>query len=315
MSTAADSGPSGTVAVLLLAFGGPESLNDIEAFLGNILSGRKLSPEALAEITERYRKIGGRSPLSEITAGQAGALEVCLEKKGFPVKVYCGMRYWHPFIKESVKALAAFGHTKVVSLIMAPHYSGYTVKGYRDDLDLALGELGLDLELSFITEWYDNKQFQQAVAEKIEKQISGFKDPGKTAVIFTSHSLPVKFLGPDDPYVKQIRETVDGVVGLLKKPISWNIGFQSKGMIPGEWIGPPVDEILDSLPGEGYKNVLIVPIGFCADHVEVLYDIDIVYRKKAQKLGLNFARTESLNTSSRFIEGLSEVVLGKVRDE
>jgi ferrochelatase len=301
--------PETEKAVLLMAFGGVESLEQVEPFLRNILKGRPPSQKMVEEVKERYRLIGGKSPLREITLCQARALQESLGKrtKGtYPV--YTGMRYWHPYIKDTLNEIYKAGISKVIAIVMAPQKSDYTAGAYQGDLNSALEGLTPKPEIKFISEWYNSRNFLEGIAEKIVEGLSFFPNREKTAVIFSAHSLPLKFVGPKDPYRRQMEETIMGIMDITG-PLNWKLGYQSKGMIPGDWLGPDVDSIMEGLSEEGFENILLVPAGFVADHVETLYDIDIVYRKKAESLGLRFNRTPSLNDSPKLIDALTDIVL------
>ncbi len=301
------------IAVLLLSFGGPDSSEAIIPFLKNIIKGRSPTKQVVETMKERYCRIGWKSPITEITLMQAEALERELKNKTKgPLKVYVGMRHWHPFIKDALSEIADEGCKKVIAICMTPQSSNFSTNGYKKDLFDSLQCLKGKTEVTFVPEWYLNPSFQEAVAEKIDLAMAPFKGEGnKTAVIFSAHSLPLRFIGKDDPYVDQIQETIREVLSCTG-PLDWRLGYQSRGFIPGDWLEPSVDSILEKLPGEGYKNVLIVPIVFVSDHIETLYDIDILYREKAESLGLVFNRTESLNDSPKFINALAEIVMGEI---
>jgi len=326
------------IAVLLLAFGCPDSIESIEPFITNVMGGRKPSPNQLQKIKERYLMIGGRSPLLDITKKQAEALEKELnstssfsppykggDRGGRYFKVFVGMRYWHPFIKDTLNEIKNSGAERIVAVVMAPHYSKISTDGYIKAVNEAMAELtplfpplekggegGFDI--SFINNWHTHPLFLKTVAEKIKNGISYFsplipsplRGEGKgerVQVIFSAHSLPDK----DDLYVKQLNETIEGIIKLTGD-ISWHLGFQSKGMSAGEWLEPTVDSILDKLSEDGKKYILIVPVGFVSDNIETLYDIDIIYKETAKSLGLIFHRTESLNDSPKFIESLAAII-------
>ena len=297
-------------AILLLAFGGPDSAEAISPFLKNVMSGRTPSPEMIKTIKERYCKIGGKSPITEITRKQADALQKQLEKKSDAhLSVHIGMRHWHPFIKETLSEITDTGCKKIIAICMTPQRSNYSANWYEKDVFNGLEGLKEKPDVRFVSEWHMNQRFQEAVAKKINEAIIPFKENRqKTAVIFSAHSLPLKVMDNNDPYVSQLNETIKGILYVTGE-LDWKLGYQSKGLAPGEWLEPTVESILENLPGEGYKNVLIVPIVFVSDHVETLYDIDIVYRQQAEFLGLNFNRSKSLNDSPEFIEALSEVVM------
>ena len=297
-------------AVLLLAFGGADSIEAVPSFLKKVMKGRVPSPEALKIIKERYGEIGGKSPITEITRKQAEALQKLLERKSkVSIKVYFGMRNWHPFIKDTLSEIAETGCKKIIALCMTPQRSNYSVSGYGKDIFDSIESLKEKPEVLFVPEWHRNKNFQETVAEKIiEAMIPLKENGGKTAVIFSAHSLPYKVMDKDDPYVNQINETIKGVLSITGE-LDWKLAYQSRGLAPGEWLEPTVDSVLDGLPEQGYKNVVLVPIVFVSDHIETLYDIDIMYRKQAESLGLNFSRSKSLNDSPKFIEALSEIVM------
>src|SRR3990172_1266877 len=317
------------IAVLLLAFGCPDSTESIEPFITNVMGGRKPSPNQLQKIKERYLMSGGRSPLLDITKKQAEALEKELnstssfsppykvgDRGGKDFRVFVGMRYWHPFIKDTLNEIKNSGAERIVAVVMAPHYSKLSTGNYIKAVNEAMAELtppippflrGSEggLAISFINNWHIHPLFLEAVAEKIKKGISYFKDIDKAdiQIIFSAHSLPEK----DALYVKQLNETIEGIIKLTGD-ISWHLGFQSKGMSAGEWLEPTVDSILERLSKDGKKYILIVPVGFVSDNIETLYDIDIVYKKMAESLGLIFHRTESLNDSPKFIESLAAII-------
>ncbi len=304
------------IAVLLLSFGGADSSDAILPFLKNILKGRAPSQDVVDTMRERYRRIGWRSPITDITRMQAHALESQLKNKTKEFfKVYIGMRHWHPLIKDTLLEIEKAGCKKIIAICMTPQRSNFSAGGYKNDLFEGLKGLQKKPEVVFVPEWHLNRSFHEAVAEKIDSAMASFKDKGnKTAVIFSAHSLPLKFLGKDDPYVEQIQETIREVL-TYTGPLDWRLGYQSRGFIPGDWLEPTVDSIIESLPEEGYKNVLIVPIVFVSDHIETLYDIDILYRGKVESLCLNFKRSESLNTSPKFIDALAEIVMKEINDE
>jgi ferrochelatase len=295
-------------ALLLLAFGGPRSLDEVEPFLTRLFRGRKPSAEQLERVRERYRLIGGNSPLPEITFKQAKALENSLNAKGYPFKSYVGMRYGHPLVDETLKRILDDGIHEVIALPMTPFRSRASTGAYIEEVNQVNKSLGEKIEVSLIEGWHLQPLFLEAIREKIEEGLMQF-GPGerkKVHLIFTAHSLP-KSLVKDDPYVKDMEESVKEV---LKKtePLSWHIAFQSRGMGPEEWLGPDVESVLEELSKRRIREVLIVPIGFVSDHIEILYDIDILYRDKAKLLGMQLKRTSSLNFSKRFIEALAAIV-------
>ena len=295
-------------ALLLLAFGGPRSLDDVEPFLTRLFRGRKPSPEQLGRIKERYRLIGGCSPLPEITFKQAIALENSLNAKGCPFKTYVGMRYGHPLIEETLKKIIEDGIREIVALPMTPFRSRASTGAYVEEVNQLRESVAEKTEISFVEGWHLHPLFIEAIRGKIEEGLMQFvpEERKKVHLIFSAHSLP-KSLVEDDPYVKDMEESVKEVLKKVE-PLPWHIAFQSKGMGPGEWLGPDVESVLEELSKRKIREVLIDPIGFVSDHIEILYDVDILYRDKAKLLGMELKRTPSLNFSKRFIEALTAIV-------
>ena len=295
-------------ALLLLAFGGPRSLDEVEPFLTRLFRGRKPSPEQMGRVKERYCLIGGYSPLPEITFKQAKALENNLNKRGHRFKSYVGMRYGHPLIEETLREILQDGIKTVIALPMAPFRSRASTGAYKEEVDQAQKKLEEKMEISFVEGWHLHPLFLEAIQEKIEEGLLQFtgEERKRIHLIFTAHSLP-KSLVENQPYVKDMEGSVREVLKKIE-PIPWHIAFQSKGMGAEEWLGPDVESVLESISKKKVREVLIVPIGFVSDHIEILYDIDILYREKAESLGMALKRTPSLNFSKRFIEALATIV-------
>ena len=301
-------------ALLLLAFGGPRSLDEVEPFLTRLFGGRKPSPEQLERVKERYRLIGGSSPLPEITFKQARALEKSLSSKGYKFKSYVGMRYGHPLIEKALKEILQDGIGEAVALPMTPFRSRGSTGAYIEEVNRIRKNLQKTIEVSFIEAWHLHPLFVEAIQEKIYEGLIQFtpEERRRVHLIFTAHSLP-KFLVENEPYVKDMEGSVREV---LKKidPLPWHIAFQSRGVGPEEWLGPNVESILTDLSWQKVREVLIIPIGFVLDHIEVLYDIDIVYREKAKSMGMVLKRTRSLNFSEKFIKALAAIVEEHISD-
>jgi len=295
-------------ALLLLAFGGPRSLDEVEPFLTRLFRGRKPSSEQLERIKERYRLIGGSSPLPEITFKQAKALEKRLEARGHAFKSYVGMRYGHPLIGETLKEIAEDGIQEIIALPMAPFRSRASTGAYIEEVNQLRRKIGEAGEISFVEGWNLHPLFLKAIQEKIEEGLTQFtpEERKKVHLIFSAHSLP-KSLVENEPYVKELDESVREILKKIE-PFPWQIAFQSKGMGPEEWLGPDVESVLEELSRKKVCQVLIVPVGFVSDHIEVLYDIDILYQNKAKLLGIQLRRTSSLNFSERFIDALTAIV-------
>ena len=303
-------------AILLLAFGGPRSLDEVEPFLTRLFRGRKPSPEQLERVKERYRLIGGCSPLPEITLKQAKALENRLHSKGYSFKSYVGMRYGRPLIEETLREMIREEIQEVIAIPMAPFRSRASTGAYIEEIEeinLARERLKGKIEISFIEGWHLHPLFLRAIQDKIEEGLRPFtpEERKKVHLIFSAHSLP-KSLVENEFYVKDMEASVREVLKRID-PLPWHIAFQSRGMGPEEWLGPDVDFILTELSHQKVREVLIIPIGFVSDHIEVLYDIDIFYRERAESMGMVLRRTPSFNDSERFIEALATIVEEHIR--
>jgi len=291
--------------ILLLAFGGPNSLEDVEPFLKNVFSGRPLTPFVVNQVKERYQLIGGKSPLPEITERQGRSLQNNLKKRGTPCEVSIGMRYWQPSIPGAINTLHAKGIKKIFCLILSPFSTKATMEGYRRAVQQTIKEVHQSVEAHFVLPWHTNTHYLDEVADKVKKGLALFAVETRPSVpiVFSVHSLPVEDVS-DDPYVHEIKKTILGVRERLGSN-EWFLAFQSPGK-EGQWLSPHVDGVLKGLAEQGKKEVLVVPLGFVSDHLETLYDLDIVLKKKAGDLGLNFQRAPSLNDSPHFIEALTE---------
>ncbi len=297
-------------ALLVLAFGGPRSLDEVEPFLIRLFRGRRPSPEQIEKIKERYRLIGGSSPLPEITRAQAKRLEENLSKKGYSFKSYVGMRYGHPLIEKTLEEILRDGPEEIIAIPMAPFRSSASTGAYVEEVQRILKTVNKGPKVSFVEGWHCSPLFVEAIRERIEEGLEEFPEDVRKRIhlIFTAHSLP-KAIVEREPYIKDMEESVRRVLEGLGT-FSWHIAFQSKGGGPEEWLGPDVESVLTDLSREKVAAVLIVPIGFVSDHIEILYDIDIVFRNKADSLGIPLKRTRSLNASDRFIEALANAVEG-----
>ena len=300
-------------ALLLLAFGGPRSLDEVEPFLTRLLRGRKPSAEQLERVKERYRLIGGHSPLTEITFKQAKALEDSLNAKGYPIRSYVGMRYGHPLVEETLKKISDDGIREVIAVPMAPFRSRASTGAYIEEVNQVNKKLGGKIKVSLVEGWHLHPLFVEAIREKIEEGLMQFnpEERKKVHLIFSAHSLP-KSLVENEPYIKDMEESVKEVVEKFD-PLPWHMAFQSRGAGPEEWLGPDVESVFEELSKKKICEVLIVPIGFVSDHIEILYDVDILYRNRAKLLGIQLKRTLSLNFSKRFIEALRAIVEEHIR--
>jgi ferrochelatase len=278
-------------AVILMAYGSPDRLEDIPAYLDDVRRGRPAREEAVATLTDHYRRIGGSSPLNEITEAQAAALA---RELGIPVHV--GMKHWDPRIADAVARALDGGAERLIGLVLAPHYSRISIGGYRERLEEALaGRAGL----VFVESWHDHAPFLDVVADRVR---------GTDAhVVFTAHSLPERILAEGDPYRDQLLET-SSLVAERAGIESWSFAFQSESQTGEPWLGPDILAELESLHEQGARDVLVAPVGFVSDHLEILWDLDVEAREKAAELGLSFARIESLNTDPAFVRALADLV-------
>ena len=293
-----------------MAHGAPTCVDDIPLYLKNIRSGTESSPEVIQIIRDRYEAIGGSSPLLEITTDQAAELEKFLNQDGGNFKVYIGMRNWSPYIRDAVKQMVADGVERVLAMCLAPQYSTWSTKLYFNALNNALDQHSAGtLPVQFIGTWANQPNLIDAFENRYNDAIEKMRALGhdKVHTIFTVHSIPAESLDYGDFYDKEYDSTVKAIVERVK-PFRWYQAYQSQGMIPVPWLGPTVENTLDRIARLGSKPVLIVPVGFVCDHIEILYDIDIEFKKYAESKKLKLFRTESLNCSPLFTQALASVV-------
>jgi len=289
--------------VLLLAHGAPDRLEDIPAFLLNVRGGRKLPEAAVNEIIRRYGLIGG-SPLLRLTTSQAQGLA---KRLGRPI--YVGMRNWKPFISDAVGQIAADGVERVVALCLAPQNSRTSIGLYRRCLLEETERLAPQVRVVFIDNWHDHPGLVEAFRERVATALARVEAEaaGPVPVIFTAHSVPQKTIEDGDPYEQQVKETAALVARALGLE-EYEVAFQSQGMTSEPWIGPSVESLINRNAALGRRHLLLAPVGFVCDHVEILYDIDVVFREYGKARGVTVHRSESLNDSSLFIEALAAVV-------
>ncbi len=309
--------------VILLNMGGPDSLEAVRPFLYNLFSDRdiiQLGPAFLQRYiaafiawrrapksAENYRRIGGKSPLPEITAAQAAALEERLQMYG-SYHVTMAMRYWPPYPEQALDILAAKGVTRLIALTLYPQYSRATTGSSVKFLQQELVRRNSSLPLDIIDSWPDQPSYLQVIAQGIESEINALKARGieDIAVVYSAHSLPVSFIDDGDPYVEHLEQSIAGIERLTG--VAGRLCYQSRSG-PVEWLSPSTPEMLESLAAEGCKGVVMVPISFVSDHVETLYEIDMLYRNITEERGMAFVGTPSLNTRPGFIQALAELVI------
>ena len=297
--------PNEHTAILLLAYGGPDSLEDIPAYLLDIRGGRETPQHLVDEITHRYAQIGGRSPLRDITERTAARL---WKRTGIPT--YVGMRHWHPYIKEVVAQMASDGVRHIIAIAMAPHYSFMSIGAYRQALDAAVEAVGEGLAVDFVESWGTQPDYLDGLAANVRETLRRFPEGARddVLVIFTAHSLPALILERGDPYDAQLRETARLLAERLGLPDDrWTFSYQSAAQTGTPWLGPQIEDLVADLGERGVENILIAPVGFIADHVEVLYDLDIGVQRIANEHGIRMERTPMLNDGEALVEALADL--------
>ncbi|MDQ7843336.1 MAG: ferrochelatase [Armatimonadota bacterium] len=299
-------------AVLLMAYGSPQTLDDVGTYFTHIRGGRTPPAEQIEELRERYRRIGGTSPLRAITARQAEALQQTLARQGMGIPVYTAMKHAPPFIADVVGVMAAEGIRDAVALALAPHYSRLSVAGYFSAAREAAAAHGIALRA--VESWHDHPGFIAALAARLRRALARCASPEEAEVVFTAHSLPERIRTWDDPYPVQLMRTCDLVAALATLP-SWRLAYQSASHTGEPWLGPDLLAVLRALAAEGRRQVVVCPVGFVADHLEVLYDIDVEAREVAASLGLRLERAPSLNAEPDFIAALADLITRAFREE
>jgi len=297
------------IAVVLMTYGSPKTLRQVPQYLKNVY-GRKDAPaSAIREFQRRYKIIGG-SPLIKITQKQASALERELHKQYTNAKfrVGAGMRFSHPFIDEVIKKIAK-NTDMVVGIIMSPQYSPIIMSGYVKELTEAVNKLHRpNIPTKIATDWHKEPFFLQALAKRVKQALKNL--PSHTPVLFSAHSMPKRVIDKETTYIDSLKETAAMVAKLIGLPKDrWLFCYQSAGHTPEEWLKPDFADIMPQLKKKGQTHVLIAPVQFLADHLEILYDVNIGARQQAEENGITFARTKSLNTSPLFIKSLAKVVI------
>jgi ferrochelatase len=295
-----------TTAVFLMALGGPDSLENVEPYLLDLRGGRPTSPELVEEIRERYRATGGRSPVLEITRELGAKLEARR-----PVRVFVGLRHWHPFIAEAWADVVESAPDRVVGICLAPQYSAMTVGKYLEKLDEARASVGGgEVPVTAVRSWATHPGLVAALAGRIDDTLGRFppEERASVPVLFTAHSLPERILREGDPYPDEVRATMEAVIARLPAGQPTRFAYQSQGRSPEPWLGPEVEPTLDDLAAGDAPGVVIAPIGFLSDHVETLYDIDIEFRARAGKLGLRLERMAMPNAADDLADTLAALV-------
>lgn len=293
------------IGVLVMAYGGPGSLDEVEPYLLDVRGFRPTPPEVVEEIRRRYAAIGGRSPILEQTQAQARALASALSGNGRHYRVATGMRHWQPRIAETLEQLASQGVRRAIGIVMAPHYSRLSIDLYFKQVEQARGEI----EIALITDWHLLPGYLDAVADRVREGLQRFSAAvrGQVPILFTAHSLPRRILEWEDPYPSQLAASVREVMARLGgRP--HRFAYQSAALTPDPWLGPDAGEVLREIAAAGHRHVLVAPIGFTCEHVEVLYDVDIELRDRASGLGMQLERIEMVNAHPAMTLGLADLI-------
>lgn len=304
------------IGVLIMAYGGPNNLDEIPGYLADIRHGRVTTPAVLEEITHNYIRIGGKSPLLEFTTAQIAAITEHLDPAQF--KVYMGMRHWSPWIEDTIRDMLDDGISHAVSLVLAPHFSKLSIAKYHDKIEAGLELFHGRIEFAHIHSYHDVPGLIGPLAQRVQVGLNEWPAAEQTAVhvVFSAHSLPVRILKMGDPYDSQLRETatlVAAQAGLHAEQWSWS--YQSAGRSPEPWLGPQLQEYIPELAAKGIKNIVSIPVGFVSDHVEILFDIDIQAQAVARECGVRLVRPSALNTDPVFMKQLADLITAKANEQ
>ncbi len=304
-------------SILLIAFGGPEKVEDIRPFLQVVTAGRNIPQDRIEEVVHHYELMGGRSPLNELTFRQAGALARLLEGDGIPLPVYVGMRNWHPFLHETLTEMKKKSHRHALGIILSAFQAEASWDRYMSDVGVASAKVGRGApEVSFTSGWAGHPLFIDAVASTMTNTLSEVA-PAKqkaTPVVFTAHSIP-KSIAEGSHYESQVTEAARAVAEGVGHP-NWSVAYQSRSGPPRDpWLEPDVCDVLRDLAKKGSEDVVVVPIGFVCEHVEVQYDLDLEARKVAEKIGLRLHRAPAVNDHPIFVGMLADLVKKEMKAE
>jgi len=289
-----------------MAYGSPNSLDEVGDYLAQVRGGRVSTPEEIEHLKQRYQRVGGQTPLLQITKSQADALEKKLVADGAPARVSFGMKHWHPFIEDVVEKISIDNPPTLVGLALAPHYSKLSIGGYEDSVRRGLARKYPNVPFVMVKNWHTEPSLITALSSRVSSALSEISGSDRTMVVFTAHSLPLRAVPDEDPYQDQLLET-SRLVAKEARVTDWDFAFQSASGPTGTWLGPSLKEKISELSNKGTKQILVCPIGFVSDHLEILYDLDVEARDYANSHGIELARTLSLNDDPKFIEALAAV--------
>jgi protoporphyrin/coproporphyrin ferrochelatase len=302
-------------AVLLISFGGPLGPADVRPFLDNVLRGRRVSPERKEEVAHHYERFGGVSPLTELTMKQAAALETALRARGIPVPVHVGMRNWHPYLNDTLEAMSKAGVRRAIGLISAAQRSYSGCLQYREnvrDARQAVADKGTPPpEIVYVADWHEHPGFIDANADHIRRAIDRLPPDrrDRARLVFTAHSIPIS-MAQEYPYEAQLQASA-ALIAAAAGRADWTLVYQSRSGRPGDpWLEPDVCDYLQAERAKGLDTVVLSPVGFLCDHVEVLYDLDVEAADTCREAGIVMARAEAVNVHPRFIDALADAVAG-----
>jgi ferrochelatase len=300
----------GCDSVLLIAFGGPEKADDIRPFLRLVTEGRRIPPERIDEVAHHYERIGGRSPLGDLTRRQADALSRTLSSAGDALPVHIGMRNWHPFLHEALAEMRDARRRRALGIILSPLQTEASWDRYLADVDAARAKVGDGApEVASAAPWADHPLYIETMRDRTASALARVPAPNRDAahLLFTAHSVPVS-MAQASPYVAQLEALGARISEVLGRP-RWSVAYQSRSGSPREpWLEPDIGDALRSLAANGVTDVVVVPVGFACDHVEVLYDLDVEARELARELDLGFQRAATANDHPRFVSMLADLV-------
>ena len=306
-------------AVLLMAYGSPNRLDEVEAYFTDIRGGRRPSREAVEALTERYRQVGVPTPLLAVSSELGRTLERLLNADspdGAIYTVHLGMKHWTPRIASAVHEAVDAGADRLLAIVLAPHYSTISTEGYRRQVEAALAAHPKDgsgpIALDFVESWHQADGYVEALAENVRATRAGFPRPEHVVVVFTAHSLPARILEQGDPYQDQLLRTSE-LVAKRAGVEHWRWSYQSQSHTGEPWLGPDLPDTVEALAAEGHRSILVCSVGFLADHLEIFYDIDIEAQAKARALGVELRRTSMLNADPRLAIALYDLVSERVQ--
>ena len=289
-------------ALLVMHYGTPKSIDDVLPYYTHIRRGRPPEPAALQDLIDRYQAIGGPSPLTKISEDQAKAIQAGLTRRGIITTLYVGAKHTHPFVGEAVEQMAADGITEGVGLVLAPHYSSFSIASYREYADKARELHGPSLKLKYVERWGTLPALIDGISARVAAKLEGW-DPEETLVIFSAHSLPKRIVAEGDPYAEELMETSKLVADKVGIP-HWTFAFQSASTTGEPWLGPDVLDVI-KFNATHYKNIVCCTVGFVSDHLEVLYDLGIEARDKCSELSLNFRRVDTIGADEAIMDALA----------